>query len=302
MKIRFNQAVQSVAALAGTLGLAIASPAASAAEIAQSNLLLADDHTEEVDPTDPMDPLQQPEPMDPMDEMEPADPTEDDLTAPSDPLQEPEPMDPMGEMEPVDPTEGDLTEPADPLQDPAGMDPMEDTDPMDEMDPMEEMDPMNEMEETEPQAVDTSSMNIVEVASSNSSFNTLVQAVQAAELANTLSGEGPFTVFAPTDAAFADLPTGALDLLLLPENQDLLQRVLQYHVVPGEVTSGELSTGKVESLNGGLAVLVTDSSVIINDASVVQPNIQASNGVIHVVSRVLMPRELRNDIVARLGS
>jgi len=92
-------------------------------------------------------------------------------------------------------------------------------------------------------------MTIVEVVSNNDSFDTLVQAVQAANLANTLSDEGPYTVFAPTDEAFSQLPEGGLDFLLQPENQDLLVEVLTYHVVPGSVMSGDLSTGGVDTLN-----------------------------------------------------
>ncbi|MFW6358832.1 MAG: fasciclin domain-containing protein [Chroococcales cyanobacterium] len=143
-------------------------------------------------------------------------------------------------------------------------------------------------------------MNIVEVASSSDSFNTLVQAAQAAGLADTLASEGPYTVFAPTDEAFSQLPDGAIEFLTRPENEDLLREVLTYHVVSGEVTASELSTGKVEALGGGLAVRVTEDRVIVNDASVVNANIQASNGIIHAVNRVLMPRELRNQLVAAL--
>jgi uncharacterized surface protein with fasciclin (FAS1) repeats len=146
-----------------------------------------------------------------------------------------------------------------------------------------------------------SGMTIVEVASNNDSFDTLVQAVQAANLADTLSGEGPYTVFAPTDEAFSQLPEGALDFLLQPENQDLLVEVLTYHVVPGSVMSGDLSTGGVDTLNGGIAVGVSDSGVVINNASVVTPDIEASNGVIHVINRVLIPEDLQQQLASRLG-
>ncbi|PSN13236.1 beta-Ig-H3/fasciclin [filamentous cyanobacterium CCT1] len=148
---------------------------------------------------------------------------------------------------------------------------------------------------------DTASMSIVEVASGNDSFNTLVQAVQAAGLGDTLSGEGPYTVFAPTDEAFAQLPDGALEYLLQPENQDLLAQVLSYHVVEGSVTSSELSTGGVDTLGGGVAVAVRDSGIVVNNASVVNPNIQASNGVIHAVNRVLLPETLQQQLASRLG-
>jgi uncharacterized surface protein with fasciclin (FAS1) repeats len=156
--------------------------------------------------------------------------------------------------------------------------------------------------EMQPEAqTDTSQMNIVEVASSSESFNTLVQAAQAAGLADTLASGGPYTVFAPTDEAFSELPNGAIEFLTQPENQDLLRQVLTYHVVPGEITASELQTGTVDALGGGLAVLVAEDRVIVNNASVVSANIQASNGVIHAVNRVLLPAELRAQLVAALG-
>ncbi|MGB3309813.1 MAG: fasciclin domain-containing protein [Nodosilinea sp.] len=147
----------------------------------------------------------------------------------------------------------------------------------------------------------TSSMSIVDVASGNDSFSTLVQAVQAAGLADVLSGEGPYTVFAPTDEAFAQLPDGALEYLLQPENQDLLARVLTYHVVEGSVMSNQLSTGGVSTMGGGVAVAVLDSGIIVNNASVINADIQASNGVIHAVNRVLLPETLQQQLAASLG-
>lgn len=141
---------------------------------------------------------------------------------------------------------------------------------------------------------------IVDVASGSDSFDTLVQAVQAAGLADTLSGEGPYTVFAPTDEAFDNLPDGALDALLEPENRDLLTEILTYHVVPDEVTSDELETGVVDTLNGGLAVRVDPGQVIVNDASVINPDIDASNGVIHAINRVLIPTSTRAELMDRL--
>ncbi|MGJ3249844.1 MAG: fasciclin domain-containing protein [Elainellaceae cyanobacterium] len=142
---------------------------------------------------------------------------------------------------------------------------------------------------------------IVEVASGSDSFETLVQAVQAADLVDTLSADGPYTVFAPTDDAFANLPDGALDALLLPENQDLLTDILTYHVVPDEVASDELETGAVDSLNGGLAVRVDPDGVVVNDASVIQPDIEASNGVIHAINRVLIPPSVLPELEALLA-
>ncbi|NJL84007.1 MAG: fasciclin domain-containing protein [Chloroflexaceae bacterium] len=145
--------------------------------------------------------------------------------------------------------------------------------------------------------------NLVAIAASNEKFSTLVQAVQAAGLQQTLAGQGPYTVFAPSNEAFAQLPNGAVEYLLQPENQDTLRRILMYHVVPGEVMANELRTGTVDALYGGLAVRVTgDNRVIVNNASVTQPNIQASNGVIHEVNRVLMPASIRRQLTTALRS
>ena len=142
---------------------------------------------------------------------------------------------------------------------------------------------------------------IVDVASNGESFSTLVQAVKAADLAGTLSGEGPYTVFAPTDEAFNQLPDGALEFLLEPENQDLLAQVLKYHVVSGSVMSSDLSTGGVSTLGGGVAIRVSDSGVVVNNASVTNADLQASNGVIHVINRVLIPESLQQQLASRLG-
>ena len=143
-----------------------------------------------------------------------------------------------------------------------------------------------------------SEADIVSIASSNENFSTLVQAVQAADLVDTLQGEGPFTVFAPTNDAFAMLPDDIVEFLLQPENKDLLVDVLTYHVVSGNVTSNQLSTGTVESLGGGLSVAVSQNGVIINNASVIQADVEASNGVIHAVNRVLLPE----GFTAKLGN
>ncbi|MEO1145309.1 MAG: fasciclin domain-containing protein [Cyanobacteria bacterium J06638_22] len=130
---------------------------------------------------------------------------------------------------------------------------------------------------------------IVDVASGNEDFETLVAAVQAADLVDALSSEGPFTVFAPTDDAFDMLPDGVLEALLEPENEDLLTDILLYHVVPDEVTSDELESGGLDTLNGGLAIAVEPDRVIVNNASVILPDVDASNGVIHAINRVLVP-------------
>jgi len=122
-------------------------------------------------------------------------------------------------------------------------------------------------------------------------FNTLVAAVKAANLVNTLKGPGPFTVFAPTDEAFAKLPAGALEDLLKPENQAKLQSVLTYHVVAGKVMAkdvAKLSTAKTAQ-GGSLKIKTMNGGVMVNDARVVKADIAASNGVIHVIDTVMLP-------------
>jgi len=133
---------------------------------------------------------------------------------------------------------------------------------------------------------------IVDVAVSAGSFNTLVAAVKAAGLADTLSGKGPFTVFAPTDAAFAKLPAGTVDTLLKPENKEKLKAILLYHVVAGDVKSTDLKDGESVKTVGGksLTVHIASGVVTINDATVVKADIPASNGVIHVIDTVLLPK------------
>ncbi len=131
---------------------------------------------------------------------------------------------------------------------------------------------------------------IVDVAVAND-FNTLVAAVTAADLGETLSGEGPFTVFAPTDDAFAALPEGLLDALLLPENKDTLTSILTYHVVAGEVTSDQVTEGNADTVQGeAIAITTPDGAVVLNDtATVTAVDVDASNGVIHVIDGVLVP-------------
>jgi uncharacterized surface protein with fasciclin (FAS1) repeats len=134
---------------------------------------------------------------------------------------------------------------------------------------------------------------IVEIAAGNSTFSTLVTAVKAAELAETLSGKGPFTVFAPTNEAFAALPKGTLEKLLKPENRDLLRKVLTYHVVPGDLMAKDLRSGKVATVAGdSVAVKVQNGKVSVNNANVVTADVDAKNGVIHVIDQVLLPSGL----------
>ncbi len=144
--------------------------------------------------------------------------------------------------------------------------------------------------------------SLVEVATSTGTFETLLTAAEAAGLTDTLASDGPYTVFAPTDDAFADLPEGTVEWLLQAENRDLLTRVLNYHVVEGEVRSDQISSGLVDTLGGGVAVLVTEGNVIVNDGSVVQADVAADNGVIHVMNRVLMSSELREEITSALSA
>lgn len=130
---------------------------------------------------------------------------------------------------------------------------------------------------------------IVEIAASNPDFSTLVAAIDAAGLVETLNGPGPFTVFAPTNEAFAALPAGVLDALLLPENKDLLIQILTYHVVPGTVMAADVMAGDVATVEGQNITIATDGGVTVNGAAVVQTDIVASNGVIHVIDAVLLP-------------
>lgn len=133
--------------------------------------------------------------------------------------------------------------------------------------------------------------NIVEVAADTPDLATLVQAVTAAGLGPTLEGPGPFTVFAPTNAAFKQLPPGELDRLLEPANKDELANILKYHVASGEVMSSDLSNGqKIETLQGdSLTVKIEGGKVMIGDATVSQADVMASNGVVHVIDKVLLP-------------
>ncbi len=132
--------------------------------------------------------------------------------------------------------------------------------------------------------------NIVEIAI-DGQFNTLVAAVKAAGLVETLSGSGPFTVFAPTDEAFAKLPEGTIEHLLKPENKDQLVAILTYHVVPGTVTSGEVVTlTSAPTVQGSpLSIQVKEGAVMINNATVTAVDVEATNGVVHVIDTVLLP-------------
>jgi uncharacterized surface protein with fasciclin (FAS1) repeats len=146
------------------------------------------------------------------------------------------------------------------------------------------------VEETVAEATEmTEAGDIVAVASSTDGFSTLVAALTAGGLVETLQGAGPFTVFAPTDAAFAALPAGLLDKLLLPENKDVLVAILTYHVVVGKVMAADVVAGDVPTVEGSTVTLDTMSGVKVNDATVTTADVAASNGVIHVIDAVIVP-------------
>ena len=133
--------------------------------------------------------------------------------------------------------------------------------------------------------------DIVDVAIAAGSFNTLAAALKAAGLVDTLKGDGPFTVFAPTDAAFAKLPEGTVESLLLPENKDKLVAILTYHVVPGKVMSTDLTDDMMAATVEGQDVKIDlENGVMVNDATVISADVETSNGVIHVIDKVLMPK------------
>jgi len=135
------------------------------------------------------------------------------------------------------------------------------------------------------------SQDVVATAIAADDFNTLAAALQAADLVGALQGDGPFTVFAPTDAAFAALPAGTLDSLLEPGNKAQLQAILLYHVVPDKIMAADIKgTVNPETLNGAtIAVIASGSGVTVNGAKVVAADVEASNGVIHVIDAVILP-------------
>ncbi|NJK34791.1 MAG: fasciclin domain-containing protein [Oscillatoriales cyanobacterium SM2_2_1] len=140
----------------------------------------------------------------------------------------------------------------------------------------------------------TEAGTIVTIAAGNKNFSTLVAALKAAGLVETLSGKGPFTVFAPTDAAFKALPKGTVEKLLKPENKQALVKVLTYHVVPGKVLSKDVKPGNVKSFEGSsIKVSVTGDKVKVNNANVTAVDIKGSNGVIHVIDAVILPPGLK---------
>lgn len=133
--------------------------------------------------------------------------------------------------------------------------------------------------------------DIVDTAVSAGSFNTLVEALKAADLVDTLRGEGPFTVFAPTDEAFARLPEGTIQSLLEPENKGQLQAILTYHVVPGKVMASDAAKlDAAKTVNGqSFRITRTDTGLMVDNANVTKADIMTSNGVIHVIDQVILP-------------
>jgi uncharacterized surface protein with fasciclin (FAS1) repeats len=134
---------------------------------------------------------------------------------------------------------------------------------------------------------------IVEVASANPDFSTLVAAVKAAGLVETLNGAGPFTVFAPTNEAFSALPAGLLDKLLLPANKKSLTKILTYHVIPAKVMAADVTAGKVATAEGSKVTIATADGVKVDKATVTATDVEATNGVIHVIDQVLVPADVK---------
>lgn len=139
--------------------------------------------------------------------------------------------------------------------------------------------------------------DIVDIASDTDALSTLVAAVDAAGLVETLKGDGPFTVFAPTNEAFAALPDGTVESLLMEENRELLIEILTYHVIAGEVMSSDLSDGmSAETVHGDeVYISVSNYGVKVDDASVIEADIEANNGVIHLIDAVIMPSDDSSD-------
>jgi uncharacterized surface protein with fasciclin (FAS1) repeats len=153
--------------------------------------------------------------------------------------------------------------------------------------------PKGDLPKTDDKTAEAPKQNIVEVAASNTSFKTLVKAVKAAGLVETLSGKGPFTVFAPTDAAFAALPKGTLEKLLLPANKAQLVKLLTYHVIPESASAAQLSNAtEIKTVEGQALVIVSKADgVRISGAKVLIADVPASNGLIHAIDKVLLPPE-----------
>lgn len=135
--------------------------------------------------------------------------------------------------------------------------------------------------------------NVVEILESNPSFTLLVRALKAVQLEKVLQGEGPFTLFAPTDEAFNQLPQSTLEDLFRSENKEVLIKILRYHIVPGAILTNDLQSGEINSIEGGAIIVKVESGIVtVNDGNVVQADIQASNGYIHGINTVMLPPDL----------
>lgn len=136
----------------------------------------------------------------------------------------------------------------------------------------------------------TPKQSVVEIAAGNKDFSTLVAAAKAAGLVEALNGKGPFTIFAPTNEAFAKLPAGTVESLLKPENKEKLAKILTYHVVPGKVMAADVKPGEVKTLEGSsLEIKANEGAVTVDKAKVIKTDIVGSNGVIHVIDQVILP-------------
>ena len=136
----------------------------------------------------------------------------------------------------------------------------------------------------------TEAPTVVAIAAGNKDFSTLVAAVKAAGLVDTLNGTGPFTIFAPTNEAFEKLPKGTVEDLLKPENKEKLTAILTCHVVAGKVMAADVKAGKVKTVQGGELVIATEGGVTVNGAKVIKTDIVGKNGVIHVIDTVVLPK------------
>jgi uncharacterized surface protein with fasciclin (FAS1) repeats len=157
--------------------------------------------------------------------------------------------------------------------------------------PMLQADTCAASQATSSPAAHSAAKDLVAVAAGADNFKTLVAAIKAAGLVETLQGKGPFTVFAPTDEAFAKLPPGTVENLLKPENREKLIAVLKYHVVPGKVTAADVKTMEAKTAQGqSVSIKVTSEGVTVDNAKVVKTDILAENGVIHVIDTVILPK------------
>ncbi len=158
--------------------------------------------------------------------------------------------------------------------------------------PMAESGPSETTSETAPEQAEEQAKDIVDTAAASEDFTTLVAAIKAAGLVETLKGDGPFTVFAPTDAAFDKLPEGTLEELLKPESKDKLTSILTYHVVPGKVLAADVVTlESATTVQGGdVTIAVDGGKVTVDGANVTATDLECSNGVIHVIDAVMLPK------------